>query len=239
MTGLLYGLGKLCVRRRWVVLGVWVLIFVALFGWSRAIGTDVNDNLTLPGTDSQAATDLLSERFPSQANGINPVVLTAPGGEKITASKFKTPIDDTVKALKADPDVRSATNPLSSDGKANVSKKENIGYIALNLKPSPSQLSVDDAERIVALADPAQKAGLTVGFGGYLGQKVSKPETEISEVDRPRDGGASSCSSPSGRSWRWGCRSSPRCSGSSAACRSSRCSATSRRSRPSGRPWRR
>ena len=182
MTGVLYGLGRWCVRRRWIVLGVWLVILVGLLGWSRAIGTDVNDNLTLPGTDSQAATDLLSERFPSQANGINPVVLTAPGGEKITASKFKTPIDDTVKALKADPDVRSATNPLSSEGKANLSKKENVGYIALNLKPSPSELSVDDAERIVALADPAEKAGLTVGFGGYLGQKVSKPETEISEV---------------------------------------------------------
>ena len=34
----------------------------------------------------------------------------------------------------------------------------------------------------MALADPARKAGLTVGFGGYLGQKVSKPETHSSEV---------------------------------------------------------
>ena len=149
---------------------------------ARSAGTDVNDNVTLPGTGSQDATDLLSERFPSQANGTNPVVLTAPKGETITASKYKKPIDDTVKAFKADPDVRSATSPLSKDGSSLVAKDKRIGYIALNLKPSPSELTLDDAERIVALADPARDAGLEVGVGGYLGQKVSKPETHISEV---------------------------------------------------------
>ena len=182
MTGLLYGLGGFCVRRRWIVLGVWLVILVALAGWARTLGTDVNDNLTLPGTGSQAATDLLSERFPSQANGTNPVTLRAPAGVKITASKYKTPIDDTVKAFKNDPDVRDATSPLSSSGKSLLAKKSDIGYIALNLKPGPSQLSLDDAERIADLAEPAEKAGLTVGFGGYLGQKISKPATEISEV---------------------------------------------------------
>ena len=158
------------------------MIFVALAFVARTAGTDVNDNVTLPGTGSQNATDLLSKRFPSQANGTNPVVLTAPKGETITASKYKKPIDDTVKAFKADPDVRSATSPLSKDGSSLLGKDKRIGYIALNLKPSPSQLTLDDAERIVALADPARDAGLEVGVGGYLGQKVSKPETHISEV---------------------------------------------------------
>ena len=84
MTGLLYGLGRFCVRRRWIVLGVWLVILVALAGWARTLGTDVNDNLTLPGTGSQAATDLLSERFPSQANGTNPVTLRAPPARRTT-----------------------------------------------------------------------------------------------------------------------------------------------------------
>ena len=183
MTGGLYRLGRLCVRRRWVVLAIWLVVFVALAGWARALGPEVNDNLTLPGTGSDQATNLLEQRFPSQANGVNPVVLRAPKGESITASKFKQPIDDTVKAFKADPDVRDATNPLSDSGKSLRSSKDKaIGYIALNLKPAPSDLSTDDAERIVALADPARHAGLAVGFGGYLGQKVSKPETHNSEV---------------------------------------------------------
>ncbi|HYI80850.1 MAG TPA: MMPL family transporter [Thermoleophilaceae bacterium] len=124
----------------------------------------------------------LEKRFPSQANGTNPVVLQAPKGGKLSASEYKQPVDDTVAALKQDQDVRSATSPLSSSGSSLLTKDAAIGYIALSLRPSPSELSTDDAERIVALADPARKAGLEVGFGGYLGQKVSKPETHLSEV---------------------------------------------------------
>src|SRR3954452_1772042 len=182
MTGALFHLGQWCVRRRWIVVGIWLAIFVVLAAWARSAGPDVNDNLTLPGSDSQKATALLEQRFPSQANGTNPAVLRVPAGDSLTASKYAQPIGDTVAALTADPAVRSATSPLSSDGAAQLAKDSSIGYIAVNLKLSPSELTRDDAERIVALADPARHAVIDVGFGGYLGQKVSKPETHSSEV---------------------------------------------------------
>ena len=107
MTGALFHLGRFCVRRRWVVIAAWLLVFTVLAISARALGPNVSDNLTLPGTDSHAATDLLEQRFPSQANGTNPVMLRAPQGEKINAAKYKQPIDDTVSALKADPAIRS------------------------------------------------------------------------------------------------------------------------------------
>ncbi len=180
MTPLLYRLGGFCVRRRWAVVAAWLLVFLVLAGAARSVGPDLNDNLTLPGTGSQAATDLLAERFPSQANGTNPVVLRAPQGAKLTDAKYKKPIDDTVAAFKKDPDVHSARNPLA--GGDLLAKDKRTGYIALNLSASPSDLTTDDAQRIVDEADPARDAGLTVSFGGYVGQKVSKPETHSSEA---------------------------------------------------------
>src|ERR1700754_2980397 len=182
MTRVLYGLGRLCVRRRWIVLGLWLVVFVVSAVAARSVGPDLNDNLTLPGSDSQKATDLLAARFPSQANGTNPVVLKAPQGATLKDAKYQQPIDDTIAALKRDPDVRDATSPLSSAGKDFLSKDQRTGYIALNLSASPSELTTDDAERIVATADPARDAGLDVSFGGYVGQKVSKPETHSSEA---------------------------------------------------------
>ena len=161
---------------------VWLVVFAVLAVWARSVGPDVSDNLSLPGTDSQKATSVLEQRFPSQANGTNPVVLKAPAGEKLNAQKYKQPIDDTVAALKKDPGVRDATSPLSKDGAALLAKDKAVGYIALSLRLSPSDLTADDAERIVSRADPARAPGLEVGFGGYLGQKVSKPETHSSEV---------------------------------------------------------
>jgi putative drug exporter of the RND superfamily len=180
MTPLLYSLGGSCVRHRRLVLALWLVVFAVLAVAARSAGPDLNDNLTLPGTDSQRATDLLNAKFPSQANGTNPVVLRAPAGAKLTDSKYKQPIDATVAAFKKDPDVRDATSPL--DQASLLAKDQRTGYIALNLRASPSDLTQDDAQRIIDEADPLRSAGLAVSFGGYLGQKVSKPETHSSEV---------------------------------------------------------
>src|SRR5919109_2563629 len=109
MTPALYRLGRLCVRRRWIVVALWLTVFAGLAVAARTVGPDVNDNLTLPGTDSQKATDLLTDKFPSQANGTNPVVMTAPKGAKLTDEKYKQPIDDEVSASGRTP--TSATRP--------------------------------------------------------------------------------------------------------------------------------
>ena len=182
MTSVLYRLGGACVRHRWIVLAVWLVVFLALAGWARSVGTNVNDNLTLPGSNSQRATNVLDAHFASQANGVIPVAMLAPAGTKITDSRFAKPIADTVKALKADPGVRGATSPLSSQGKSLLNKDKTIGYIALRLRLSPNQLTLDDANRIVDAAQPAKAAGLKPAFGGYLGQKVSKPDTHSSVI---------------------------------------------------------
>ncbi len=181
MTAHLYRLGGFCARHRLVVLGLWVVLFVGLTAFARSAGTETSDNLTLPGTGSQNATDLLDKRFPDQANGTNPVALKIASG-KLTDSKYKQAIDDTVTAFKKDPNVRDATSPDSSAGKSQLSKDGRIGYIALNLKPGPGGLSEEEANAIIAEAAPARKAGIDTAFGGYLGQKVSKPDTHDSEV---------------------------------------------------------
>src|SRR5262249_8693647 len=88
----------------------------------------------------------------------------------------------TVKSLRKDPGVASATSPLSKAGQNALSKDKTIGYISLVLKDGPSDLTVDDAHRIVNAEQPARDAGMQVASGGYLRQKVSKPSTESSEA---------------------------------------------------------
>ena len=41
---------------------------------------------------------------------------------------------------------------------------------------------MEEARRIIKLDSPLEKAGLDPAAGGYLGQKVSKPSTHVSEV---------------------------------------------------------
>ena len=67
------------------VVGVWLVVTVALVAVSHQMGDNTNDNLSLPGTNSQRATDTLDKSFPTQANGTSPIVLHAPSG-KLTDS---------------------------------------------------------------------------------------------------------------------------------------------------------
>ena len=91
MTGLLYGLGHACARWRFVVLGLWLVLVVALVIVAQGAGSQTTNNVTLPGAGSQSATDLLSDRFPTQAYGTNPLVVATDSG-KLTDSKYSKAI---------------------------------------------------------------------------------------------------------------------------------------------------
>jgi putative drug exporter of the RND superfamily len=183
MTGPLYRLGHFCVRHKLVVLAVWFVAFCALAGVSVVLGQNTSDNLTLPGTNSQNATDLLNAKFPQQANGTVPIVFVAPHGHKLTESTYKDAIEKVNDAYKNDKGaVTSTVSPFDSNGSSQLSKGKTIGYISLTLKDSPSELDEKAAQDIVDVANPGKDAGMQVSAGSYVGQKLSKPSTHLSEV---------------------------------------------------------
>jgi putative drug exporter of the RND superfamily len=182
MTGLLYGTARFCVKQRWLVLAVWLAATVALVVVSHRLGDNTSDDLSLPGTNSQHATDTLQKPFPVQANGTSPIVLHAKNG-KLTDSKYKNAVNDAAAAVAKAPDVASVINPLTPQGASALSKDQSTGYLTVGLKVSPGSLSVSQAQTIIdAAKKPAQAAGLEVQTGGQLGKKVSKPSTESSEL---------------------------------------------------------
>ncbi len=182
MTGVLYRLARFSVRHRFAVLAAWILVTVALVGVSHQLGDNTNDNSTLPGTNSQQATDTLSRSFPDQANGSSPIVLHVASG-KLTDSKDASAVNQAAADVAKAPHVASVVNPLTSAGASALSKDQKTGYLSVTLSVDPGALSVDDAQAIIdAAATPAQAAGIQVETGGQLGQKVSKPATESSEL---------------------------------------------------------
>jgi RND superfamily putative drug exporter len=182
MTGVLYKTAKFCVRRKFVVLGVWLLATIALVAISHRMGDNTNDNLSLPGTDSQRATDILKTSFPAQANGTSPIVLHAKSG-KLTDTNNANAVNQAAAALSKDHYVAAVVSPLTPQGASQLSKDQTTGYLAVTLSETPGSLSEGDAQSIIdTAAKPAEAAGLEVETGGQLGQKVSKPSTESSEL---------------------------------------------------------
>jgi RND superfamily putative drug exporter len=181
MTGRLYHLGRFSSRHRVPIIAAWVLVAIALAVAGRAAGDRTSDNLTLPGTGSTKATDLLSDRLPDQANGTNPLVLVSHHG-KLTDSKNSQAVDETVTNLRNDPNVTHAANPLGKDSAALLSKDKTIAYVPVMLSVSQSDITKDEAQQVLDAGNPARDASLNVSLGGYAGQKLSKPSTHQSEA---------------------------------------------------------
>jgi RND superfamily putative drug exporter len=182
MTGPLYAIGRFCSRHHYPVIAVWAAAAIALVLIGQIGGSKTSENLTLPGTGSTKATELLEDNLPEQAYGSNPLVIESSKG-KLTEPKYAQAVEETAKNLEALPDVNSAVSPLSKEsGGKLLSKDEKIGYIPVVLGIGPGEIDEDQALRILDAARPAEAVGLETAIGSYVGQQLSKPSTEISEA---------------------------------------------------------
>jgi putative drug exporter of the RND superfamily len=181
VTGPLYAIGRFCSRHHWPTIAVWLVLAVALVLAGQSSESRTNDNLTLPGTDSTIATELLEDNLPAQAFGNNPLVFRS-GGAALTAPKYSAAISETVKRLRSMGDVNSAVDPLSPAGADFLSRDRTIAYVPVYLGVGPGELTEDEAQAVLDAADPAEAAGLETSVGGYVGQQLSKPSTEVSEA---------------------------------------------------------
>ncbi len=182
MTGPLYAIGRWCSRHHWPVIGAWILLAIVLLAISSAAGSKTSENLTLPGTGSTQATELLEENLPEQAYGSNPLVLEAPAGTKLSEPKYAKAVEETAKNLEALPDVNSAMGPLAKGSQTLSQKDPNIGYIPVVLGVGPGEIAEDQSQDILDAAKPFEATGGNAAVGGYVGNQLSKPSTEKSEL---------------------------------------------------------
>ncbi len=182
MAGFLYRLGRWIAAHRWLVLGAWILLVVAfVFAISR-VGAETSNNVDLPGTGSQKATDLLADRFPPQQNGQNPIVFHVDSG-KLTASDNEKAINQAAKAIQGLPDVVSAPSPFGDQPTGTVSDDEKTAFIPVLLDISSADLDEEEAQAVLDAAEkPAEPLGMEVAAGGSIGSELSTPATESSEL---------------------------------------------------------
>lgn len=183
MAGLLGRLGGFCARHSLLVIGAWVLVLVIVVLAVSTLGAKTSNDLALPGTGSQEAKDLLSDRFPPQQNGVNPIVFHVDKG-KLTDSANKQAVDDAVKEIGKQPHVHTVTNPLSSDGQTAglLSKDGRTAFAPVLMDVGSGDLTEKIAGNVLDATHPAQDADITTAAGGSIGSTLSTDESRTSEV---------------------------------------------------------
>ena len=181
MARLLYRLGRLVAAHSVIVVALWIVLAIGVTLIVGRVGAETDNNLELPGTGSQAASDLLEAGFPPRQNGSNPIIFHVRDG-KVTDAANKTAITDSATAIKKIPFVNSALSPFDQGGSAQLSKDGKTAFISVLLDIGSSDLTEAEAQRVMDAAGPGEKAGMEVVGGASIGTVLSPNDTSTSDV---------------------------------------------------------
>jgi RND superfamily putative drug exporter len=114
MAAVLHRLGAFSARHHWRVIAAWVILLVAVFGLALIVQRPADSNLTIPGTQSQEALDLLNSRFPGAGGAQAQVVFSTTGSAPISSNADKAAIEASLAELRHAPRVVSVSDPFSA-----------------------------------------------------------------------------------------------------------------------------
>ncbi|MEU6349308.1 MMPL family transporter [Streptomyces sp. NPDC047072] len=178
MATFLYRLGRFSFRKRRLVALLWVAILAACAFAAAKAPAAPDDDLVLPGTESQKAFDLLDQRFPgSSSDGAEArIVFVAPDGQKITASANKAAVEKIVNEVADGSQVKSAIDPFTTPDA--VSKDGTTAYATVTYKEKSADLTDGTKNTLEDTLQDGKAAGLTVNIGG----SALEPEPELGGV---------------------------------------------------------
>ena len=181
MSSLLRNVAGFSARHRALVIGVWLAVLVGLGFASHTVGTTYNSASTVEGSDSAEASDIMARSFSSELTDASPIVFHTDQGT-LTDSAHRTVVEQSLQALSEAPGVASVSNPLEANS-ATMSADGRTAYATVVPSKPLGDTSEQDAEKILdAAAAPAEGTSVSVEAGGQLGTKLSKPDTEMSEL---------------------------------------------------------
>ena len=163
-------IGLFAARRRWWVIAVWLhRAHRPRHGRGRR-GKPFRDVFTIPGTDSQAAVDVLAQRFPSENLPTAQVVFEKSSGA------LPTPVAQAATAIKKLPQVKSVSAPqISTSGRT--------GLLTVTYSVEIADLSTSTIDRLESATAPARAAGIKVVYGGPVVDYVQQQTAPTNHSD--------------------------------------------------------
>ncbi|GAB2595746.1 MMPL family transporter [Kribbella endophytica] len=157
-------------RRGTVVLG-WIAALALAIGLSAMFGGDFEVDYSTPGSDSQAAQQLLEERFPAQSGATVTVVAHAEDG----IAGERAAITQLLTELKAVPHIASAEDPFVTPGGISADGQTAVARLRLDVV-NPDEMPVEDTRRLIELTEARGSDQLQTAIGGQAIQLGDQSE---------------------------------------------------------------
>ena len=162
---MLTSIARFAFLRRRLVVGLWVVFAVVAMAVGSALAGSYSNRGTLPGTDSQAAYDLMAKDFPNQHGDEAQIVFAGVEGHQ--------PAIDRYLARVAHVDGVIGVQPLL------FSPNRSVAVARITTANGDDDHPKDIAAHVKDLAGPVKAAGVNVQFaGGWFGD-TSMPASEV------------------------------------------------------------
>ncbi len=178
MTVAIQRLALACSRHRWLTIGAWIIVAVALNIAHLLLPPGPSAGPAAPGSSSAIAQDLAKGAFGPALTGSSPLVVHDTSVDFGASSGQKT-LRDIEEALEALGTTETVTVP--APGSSGIATDGHTAIIAVTPTPAVAQ---DKAlgEELLSTAQQTAGSAAAVAFGGGLGETLSVPDTEFSDV---------------------------------------------------------
>ncbi|MFI9075932.1 MMPL family transporter [Streptomyces sioyaensis] len=182
-------LARWCLRRRIVVLLLWLAAFAGVAVAAGVTGSAYSNNYEVPGTESSQASALLAKAFPGSSGDSNTIVWHTDSGTVRSGAVTKT-MTHTLEKVADLPGVSEVRSPYDrpragashGQGARQISKDGHTAYATVVLDRPTDELDTAQVRKVVDTAQRASGRGLRVELGGAGIALTEAPRAQLPEI---------------------------------------------------------
>lgn len=171
MSSVLYRLGRWAYRARRTVIAVWVAALVVLGGAAGLLNQGLDNNVTIPGTESQAALDRLAATFPQVSGTSAQVLVLAPEGVDVRDDAAQDAVADAVTAYEDVDAVSTVVSPFVEGNPDTFSDDDRAALITVQVEGEGPSIG-DDVKEALSEATTELAAALPAGWDATIGGQL-------------------------------------------------------------------
>ena len=157
-----------------LVIIVWIAVFVVAMAASSSAGKRFINNVSLPGTESQRATDVLSSQFRVHAGDADQIVLHATHGQ-VSDPAVRAQIGKVLASVSHLRHVTSVVSPFRPTGARAVSVDGRTAFATITFDQRSDVVPKDAVKKVISVARAGQTSALQVELGGRAVEQATPP----------------------------------------------------------------
>ena len=169
MARLLYRIGRFAARRRWAVLGVWLLALLGLGGAALGLSGTMTDSFSIPGTPAQQAMDQLAAKMPTAGGATGRIAFAAPDGSAVTETTYQQAISSMLAKTADLPSVVAVVDPTTAK---TISPDRQVALAQVTFAGQITEIPEATQDRIADLAKQYAVDGMTIDLSGAAVKQV-------------------------------------------------------------------